>query len=84
VTIHRNIDRLVAETVRLFEGVPRAPLEGGVGLDAMGLFVVSFTNEPRAAARLVKGSPAPSPTSPISYARFLEDFVGALRARFPF
>lgn len=80
----KNIERLVAETVDLFEGVPRATREGGIGMDAMGVFVVSYTNERGAKAWLVRDYPAPQPASPVYYANFLESFSAALLSRFVF
>jgi hypothetical protein len=43
ITTHRNVERLVHETVDMFRGLPLSK-KGGTGLDALGIIVISHTN----------------------------------------
>jgi hypothetical protein len=72
VTIHRNVERLVAETITLMEGIPRAG-NGQTGLEALGIVVVNHTNivgEPTTLATL---PPAPQVGDPLNYTTFVND-----------
>ena len=87
ITIHKNIDRLVAESVRLFEDLPRAPARGLEGgnlneIDAIGVIVVDYTNIKDTPARLVTEPPAPQPGSPLHYDCFVRTICEAFTARF--
>jgi hypothetical protein len=86
-TIHANISRLVSESVKLFEDLPRAPSSGLTGgnlnqIDAMGVIVVRYTNERGEQATLVTDPPAPQPSSPVHYANFVKDICSAFGERF--
>jgi hypothetical protein len=81
ITTHKNVERLVEETIGLFEGLPLARRDGN-GLDALGVIVVSHTNIPGSSSRLVTSSPAPHPGDPLHYLTFLDDICHAFRQRF--
>ena len=83
VTTHRHVVRLVTEIMELMAGLPRAPATGGrVGLEALGVIVVSHSNVSGEPTALVATPPAPAPDDPLSYASFLRDLCGAFAARF--
>jgi hypothetical protein len=86
-TIHTNISRLVAESVQLFQDLPRAPSSGVAAgnpnqIDAMGVIVVEYSNLEGEPARLVTDPPAPPPGSPVHYASFVRDICSAFGSRF--
>lgn len=82
-TIHKNIERLVEETVELFEGVPLAELRPGKrGLEGMGIIVVDHANVDGSPATLVAGPPGPSAESPVAYANFLSRMCRTFVARY--
>jgi hypothetical protein len=86
-TIHTNISRLVAETVQLFQDLPRAPSSGLASgnlnqIDAMGVIIVEYSNVDGEPAKLVTGPPAPPPQSPVHYASFVRDICAAFGSRF--
>jgi len=86
-TIHANIKRLVAESVKLFEDLPRAP-SGGPDpknlnqIDAIGVIVIEFSSTKDEPTRLVTGSPAPQFDSPVYYDNFVRDICAAFTARY--
>lgn len=82
VTEHRNIDRLVEETIEMFEELPRSPAQGGAGLEALGVIVVSHSNLPGEPTSLVSKRPAPARGSSIHYQTFLQDICEAFVHRF--
>jgi hypothetical protein len=86
-TIHANISRLVGESIRLFEDLPRARSSGpdpsGLNqIDAMGVIVVDYSNIEGDVAKLVTESPAPSVESPVHYSSFVRDICRAFSTRF--
>ena len=81
ITEHRNIERLVQETVDLFMGLPLAK-RNGTGLDALGIVVISHTNIEGDSSRLVTDKPAPQPSDSLHYLTFLDDICNAFRRRF--
>lgn len=80
-TTHKNIERLVRETIDLFKGLPLAK-RNGTGLDALGIIVVSHTNLEGDSSRLITEEPAPQPGDSLHYLTFLEDICGAFKRRF--
>lgn len=85
-TIHANIKRLVEESVRLFEDLPRAPSEGANPknlnqIDAMGVIVLEYSNVEGESAKLVIDSPAPQIDSPVYYDNFVRDICIAFSVR---
>lgn len=81
VTQHRNIGKLVEESVQLFREVPRAPKEGSGGIEAIGVIVVKHTNIPSDKTTLVTGLPAPQIGDPVHYKTFLTLMKEALEYR---
>ena len=82
VTTHRNIKRLVAEIVALMGALPRAGQSAQVGLEALGIIVLSHSNIPGEATLLVRDPPAPSAADSLSYTSFLGDLCRAFTSRF--
>ena len=82
VVPHRNIERIVRETVQMFDELPRATPQGGRGLDALGIIVINHTNIPADTSMLVKNPPAPQLENRTHYRRFLQDTCDALSLRF--
>lgn len=81
ITLHKNVERLVRETIDLFMGLPLAKRDRN-GLDALGVIVVSHTNIPGDLSKLVTGSPAPQPGDSLHYLTFLDDICRAFKQRF--
>lgn len=83
VTTHRNIERLVAETVEMMADIPRSPSpEEADGLDALGVIVVDFTNTEGSKCSLVTSAPAPQSGDRTHYESFLLDLCQAYKVRF--
>lgn len=82
ITYHRNIERLVAETIEIFNEIPRANIEGGSGIEGVGVIVVNHTNDPKYATTLVRRPPAPQEDNFANYHRFFEIMKEALEGRF--
>jgi hypothetical protein len=83
VTTHRNIERLVAETVGLMEAIPRSTAEPGrEGIEGIGLIVVCHSNVAGENTELVTRSPAPVGDHPLSYVSFLRAMCAAFSTRF--
>lgn len=80
VTTHKNIERLVKETIDIYRGLPRSSA-GGVGLEALGVIVVSHTNL-KDKSKVAVDDPAPQPGDALHYGTFLEDICQAFRTRF--
>ncbi len=81
VTEHKNIQRLVQETLDIFRGLPRATEAGAQGLDAMGAIVLSFTNIGSESCSLLHSTPAPPPGDSVHYESLLRDLCGAFISR---
>lgn len=86
-TTHKNIERLIPETIKLFEDLPRAPHDGHSPnlqnqIDAIGVIVIEYDNIRGHPARLVTESPAPQPGSPLHYHSFVRDICSAFNARY--
>ena len=83
ITAHRNIVRLVGEIVAMMAGLARADTSSEqVGLEAMGIIVVTHSNVPGDVTRLVVSPPAPQIGEPTSYDSFLRDLCDAFTRRF--
>ncbi len=82
VTEHRNILRLVEETVQMYADIPRRTDVAGSGLDAMGIIVISHTNVEGDSTALITDPPAPGIHSPVHYRSFLGDICTAFESRF--
>jgi hypothetical protein len=80
-TAHRNIERLVEETIDLFRGLPLAK-RNGTGLDALGIIVILHTNIKGDSSSLVTNKPAPQPGDSLHYLTFLDDICNAFKRRF--
>ena len=80
-TDHKNVERLVKETVTLLSGLKMSK-QGGLGLDALGIIVLSHSNIPEETTKLITEAPAPQPGQPIHYSSFLNDICRAYDARF--
>jgi hypothetical protein len=80
-TVHRNIERLVQETIDLFRGLPLAK-RNGTGLDALGIIVISHTNMIGGLSRLVTDEPAPQPGDSLHYLAFLDDICNGFMRGF--
>jgi len=79
---HRNIERMVAETIPLVLEILEDRMKGRPGLDAAGVSVIDYTNLPGSECRLVEGPPAPDSTSPLYYDNFLSKLCHEFTARF--
>ena len=87
VTIHANIERLVAESVKLFEDLPRAQSNGPDPknlnqIDAVGIIVIEYSDPKDKPTKLVSDYPAPQPGSPVRYENFVKDICAAFSARY--
>lgn len=82
ITEHRNIRRLVKETIEIFKQIPRADVEGGTGIEAVGIIVVNHTNIPSDQTRLVTAPPAPQVGDVCHYQKSLRLIREALEQRF--
>jgi hypothetical protein len=87
VTIHANIERLVAESVKLFEDLPRAQSSGPDQknlnqIDAVGVIVIEFSDLREKPTKLVTNFPAPGRESPVHYDKFVKDICSAFSKRY--
>lgn len=82
ITHHTNIKRLVAETIEIFNEIPRASIQGGSGIEGVAVMVVNHTNDPKDTTTLIKQSPAPQKRDSANYHGFLQIIKKALEARF--
>ncbi len=82
ITRHRNIERLVSEIVALMGAIPRPGSARRVGLEALGVIVISHSNVPGEPTLLVADPPAPASNDPLSYASFLSDLCQTFTSRF--
>jgi len=81
ITTHRNVERLVHETVDMFRGLPLSK-KGGTGLDALGMIVIAHTNVDGDETKLISTDPSPKRGDPLHYSTFLEDICSTFAARF--
>lgn len=83
ITTHKNIVRLVTEIVTMMEALARSDQrDGGTGLEALGVIVVSHTNVPGETTKLIVAPPGPAAGDRLSYQTFLGDLCSAFTARF--
>ncbi|MBI5000233.1 MAG: hypothetical protein HZB92_01720 [Euryarchaeota archaeon] len=83
ITEHHNVERLVAESIQMFETVPRADSPtGGKGLDAMGVIIVDYSNQEGAICTIHTREPAPAIGSKVHYLTFIDDLCHAYTSRF--
>lgn len=82
ITYHRNIERLVAETIEIFNEIPRADIDGGSGIEAVAVIIVNHTNVPRDRTTLIRRHPSPQEDDPANYHKFLHIIKEALERRF--
>jgi hypothetical protein len=81
-TQHRNISRMVGETVLLLQEILKDDKTNRPGLDAIGVTVVDYTNLPQSECTLVTEPPAPSTESPLRYENFLSRICSEFTERF--
>jgi hypothetical protein len=79
---HHNIERLVEETIEIFNQIPRADIKGGRGIEGVGVIVVDHTNDPKDKTSLITHPPAPQGRDQANYHKFLWAIRGALERRF--
>ena len=82
ITEHKNIHRLVKETIQIFKEIPRAHVERGSGIEAVGIIVVDHTNLSGDQTRLVIDPPAPQEGDICHYQEFLRLIKEPLEQRF--
>lgn len=83
VTEHKNIHRLVEESIEMFRTLPRAQSDAiGHGLDAMGIIVLSHSNIKGEACELVLEPPAPPPGDSVHYRSFVNDLCRSYTDRY--
>jgi hypothetical protein len=82
VTHHRNIERIVSETVTLLNEILMDEEKKRPGLDAMGISVIDYSNLAGSPCRVIEAPPAPEATSPISYENFLAKICREFGRRF--
>lgn len=82
ITYHKNIEKLVKETIDIFNDIPRAGVQSGAGIEGVGIIVVNHTNDPKDITTLVKKSPAPTENDPANYHTFLQIIRTVLEKRF--
>ncbi len=81
ITDHKNVERLVKETIGLLKGL-RTSKEDGTVLDALGIIVISHSNIENELTKLIVGDPAPQAGDPVHYSMFLRDICDAFTGRF--
>src|SRR5436309_3905050 len=81
---HRNVRRLVEETLRLLRALPtRSALSEPTGLEANGAVVLEHDNIDPQKTRLVSGAPAPQVGDPLHYDTFLRRICDRYAQRWP-
>jgi hypothetical protein len=72
VSVHRNVEELVRETMGLFRALPmRWTPQEGAGLEANAAILVNHDNISLKRTRLVSAAPAPQVGDPLHYDTFL-------------
>jgi hypothetical protein len=79
---HKNIERIVAETIPLILEILEDKEKGRHGLDAAGISVINYSNLPGAECKLIEDPPAPDASSPLYYDNFLSKLCDEFTARF--
>jgi hypothetical protein len=84
VSIHRNIQELVQETMGLLRALPiRSTPTEGAGLEANGAILVDHDNVSLKRTRLITASPAPQVGDPLHYDAFLRRICDRYTQRWP-
>ena len=81
-TRHRNIERIVAQTIPLMMEILEDERSGRPGLDAMGVTVLDYSNTPMSVCRLVQAQPAPDGGSRLYYDNFIARVCEKFTARY--
>jgi len=81
-TVHRNIERLVKETIQMYADLPQRSRVDQQGLDAVGVIVVNHTNVKGDGTVLATQPPAPVEGEPLNYRVFLRSVCEAFGSRF--
>jgi hypothetical protein len=82
VTQHRNIERIVTETIPLMTEILEDEETRHPGLDAIGVTVLDYSNAPRSQCRVVEAPPAPGRDSPLHYDNFIARLCEKFTARY--
>jgi hypothetical protein len=83
ITTHDNIERLVEETIEIFENIDRSDGEINPNVDAVGCVVVEHTNLDDAhQTRLVDEAPGPQLDDTVHYQNFLKEIIDTFESRF--
>lgn len=82
ITHHRNIERLVKETIDIFKEIPRADILGGVGIEGVCVIVIDHTNDPNDATKLITKIPAPQKGEETNYCNFLQIIKECIETRY--
>lgn len=82
ISAHRQPDRLVRLCVDQMRAVPMRRGIEGVGMEALAVVVVEYSNEPGAKARYPASGAAPRIGDPLHYDAFLQAICGHYRDRF--
>ena len=79
-TQHRNISRIVEETILLFAEILKDESSRRPGLDAIGVVVLDYSNLPGSKCKILTAPPAPDSSSPLFYDNFLATLCAEFRA----
>jgi hypothetical protein len=82
LTLHKNIQHKVAETVPLFLQILKDEESGRAGIDAIGVTIIEYTNLPRSTCTIIRGPPAPDHSSPLQHDNFVSRICTELVNRF--
>jgi hypothetical protein len=82
ITQHRNIERIVGETIPLMQEILKDEKKGRPGLDAIGVTIVNYPNTEGSDCLLVQDSPAPDSLSPLYYDAFVSRLCDEFAKRF--
>lgn len=84
VSVHRNVEKLVNETMELLRALPsRSTPDQVAGLEANGAILVDHDNVNLRKTRLVTASPAPQVGDPLHYDTFLRRICDRYTQRWP-
>jgi hypothetical protein len=81
-TRHRNIERIVAETIPLMTEILQDEESGHPGLDAIGVTILDYSNAPGSQCRVIEAQPAPDRNRPLYYDNFIARLCEKFTARF--
>jgi len=83
VTTHEQPKTLVKTGVTLFRGLPGRSRPEDIGLEAMCVVVVDYSNRQKAVARVQTKSPAPEVGDPLHYDHFIQVICQRYTSRWP-